>query len=290
MTDAAALSASCMCGVGRFERVFLYDAPPAGEVRFSFSGSDDYRREVLRCTVCGHFLSVHEMDDSALYDADYVSSTYRGGIRAAFERVNALPPERSDNVARVQRVLAFAERHVSGPRRGGRPPRVLDVGSGLCVFLHRMKEAGWDATAMDHDPRQVAHARDVVGVRAVCADLLDAPDLGCFDLITFNKVLEHVRGPVALLAAAARYLSPGGALYIEVPDGEIAVRDGPTREEFFIEHHHVFSAASVGLLASRAGYVVRELERLQEPSTKYTLRVFLARGQAGTISDHRLGA
>jgi 2-polyprenyl-3-methyl-5-hydroxy-6-metoxy-1,4-benzoquinol methylase len=273
----AGAAVRCLCGGERLAPVFAYDAPPPGEVRFRFSATGAYAREVRRCEGCGHFLSLHAMDDSALYRDDYVSTTYGGeGLRAAFERIVALPPERSDNAGRVQRILAFAADHLPAPARDGRAPTVLDVGSGLCVFLHRMRAAGWVGTALDKDPRQVAHARDVVGVAAVCGDLLTADGLGRYDVVTFNKVLEHVRDPVRLLAASRRVLHPQGFVYVELPDGEAAVHEGPGREEFFIEHHHVFSAASVEVLAARAGFRALAVERLREPSRKFTLRAFLA--------------
>jgi SAM-dependent methyltransferase len=145
------------------------------------------------------------------------------------------------------------------------------------VFLHRLKEAGWEGLALDNDPRLVQHAREVVGVKAVLGDFMELTDLGQFDLVTFNKVLEHVAEPVAMLAKSAANLRPGGFVYVEVPDGEAAARQGPEREEFFIEHHHIFSPASLTLLAERAGLGVKFLERLREPSTKYTLRAFLER-------------
>jgi hypothetical protein len=94
--------------------------------------------------------------------------------------------------------------------------------------------------------------------------------------VTFNKVLEHVEDPVALLAKAAELLEPQGFVYAEVPDGEAAAVEGPGREEFFIEHHHVFSPASLALTAARAGLSALAIERLREPSTKFTLRAFLA--------------
>ena len=78
-----------------------------------------------------------------------------------------------------------------------------------------------------------------------------------------------------MLARATEDLNDSGFVYVEVPDGEAAVQDGPGREEFFVEHWHVFSAASLALLASRAGFIVREIERIHEPSGKYTLRAFL---------------
>lgn len=265
------------CRGRAFSSVFVYDEPPPGEVRFEFARLTPYHREVFRCQCCGHFLSLHGMETTALYEEQYVSSTYgKDGLRGAFDRIVALDPSRSDNVGRVRHILEFARGYLTGPGREGRPPAVLDVGSGLCVFLHRMKEAGWRCVALDPDERAARHARETVDVEAVCGEFLSAGGLGQFDLITFNKVLEHVPEPVVMLARSAEYLNKGAFVYVELPDGEAAVKNGPEREEFFIEHYHVFSAASLALLASRSGFTVLQIERLREPSSKYTLRAFLA--------------
>ena len=106
---------------------------------------------------------------------------------------------------------------------------------------------------------------------------MEVADLGTFDLVTLNKVLEHIVDPVPMLARAGDCLAPGGVLYLELPDGEVAAAMGPDREEFGIEHYHAFSMASMCLLAQRAGLVVRSAERIAEPSTKVTLYAFLER-------------
>ena len=266
----------CMCGVDRFTTVHMYFERPAGEVPDLKTAEGTYRREIFRCSVCGHFISTHAMGQAAFYDGDYVNATYgdEAGMRRTFDRIVSLPPERSDNAGRVKRVVSFTSERW-GESAAAR--RVLDVGSGLCVFLHLMKAAGWEGTALDPDPRAAAHARDYVGVNGVAADFFDAGDLGRFDLVTFNKVLEHVKDPVAMLRRAAGYLAPGGLVYLELPDGEAAAGDPMAfgREEFFIEHDHVFSVASMALLGARAGFELLTVERLLEPSSKYTLRAFL---------------
>lgn len=253
----------CPCE-GRFlEQAFVYHAPPEGETRFA-SSEGEYHREVLRCSVCDHFVSEHTLGD--IYAGTYIDSTYGDRMREAYERVMALPEEQSDNAGRVRRVLDFTG---SGSRS------VLDVGSGLCVFLARLKEAGWRGTALDPDPRAVAHAREVVGVEAVCGDYMEVDGLGRFDVVSLNKVLEHVEDPVAMLARAVDNVAPGGFVYVEVPDGPAAAEEGPGREEFFVEHLHVFSPASLALAAERAGLRPVRVERFREPSTKFTLCAFL---------------
>jgi SAM-dependent methyltransferase len=211
-----------------------------------------------------------------LYSGDYVNSNYGDdGLQRAFARIIALDPAKSDNAGRVRRILEFAGNYFADASFAKQKPSVLDVGSGLCVFLHRMNEAGWNCTALDPDARAVAHARERVGVHGVCGDFMKAKGLGRFDVVTFNKVLEHVEDPVAMLSKCREHLREGGFVYIELPDGEAAVTDGPGREEFFIDHLHVFSCASLALMAERAGFSVLDLERLREPSSKYTLRAFL---------------
>lgn len=267
---------SCpMCGAQPLEVVFTYDKPPAIEVALPIP-PEAYHREMHRCPKCGHYVSVHELDLDALYGGEYVNATYGAtGLAGAFGRIMSLPEYKSDNVHRVHRVRDYA-RETLGPDADTRPLRVLDAGSGLCVFLARLKqETAWLGTALDMDPRQVAHARDVVGVEAVCGPLDAVPQEARFDVIAFNKVLEHLRDPVAPLQQARGRLAEGGFVYIELPDAVNAAKEGPEREEFLIEHWHVFSPDSLRLLAEKAGFHVDRLDILHEPSTKYTLAAFL---------------
>jgi SAM-dependent methyltransferase len=265
----------CVCGGRAFDTVFEYHEPPVGEVRFPLKG--EYHRRMSRCRRCGHFVSQHDIDMSGLYSGAYIEATYgTDGLRKAFERIAALPPEESDNAGRVAAVVEYAREHFGSTKQLS----VLDVGSGLCVFLHRLKaQTGWGCTALDPDPRAAAHAREVVGVEAITGDFMRMTPQGRYDLVTFNKVLEHVLDPIAMLAKADGYLAPRGAVYLEVPDGEAARAEGPGREEFCIDHHHVFSPESMRVLVNRAGFALLREGRLREPSSKFTLRAFVTRAE-----------
>jgi hypothetical protein len=261
----------CPCGADQFTTVHTYLAPPEGEVRPASVPADGYHRELRRCSRCGHHVSVFQLA-ADFYGGAYVDATYgdAAGILRTYERILALAPERSDNTGRVARVNEFAERHLPAGAR-----TILDVGSGLCVFLARMKQAGWQCTALDPDARAARHARETVGIAGVCGSL-PAAELSRYDVVTFNKVLEHVEDPIALLAGSRAFVHDHGFVYVELPDGEVAAREvGFSRQEFFVEHFHVFSVASFACLAERAGFEVRGIERLREPSGKFTLRAFL---------------
>lgn len=252
--------------------MFVYDAPPPGEVGFR-RDEEPYHREVWQFARSNHFVSCHAMTVATDYLGSYVDATYKDQARMAstFERILALPAERSDNTGRMARVQAFASTHFEP----GKAVRLLDVGAGLGVFPYVVKQAGWNCTAIDPDPRAIEHIRNRIGVEAVCGDFMKVGEIGRFGAVTFNKVLEHVADPIAMLRRAQDFLAPGGFVYVEVPDGEMAAREGPGREEFFIEHLHVFSFTSTAMLANRAGFAPVAVERLREPSTKFTLRAFL---------------
>lgn len=265
-----------MCGGSEFVVQFTYDRLMPLEVAFEFARTDSYWREIHRCERCGHFVESLSLDQAALYSSDYVTSTYQDadGLKRGFDKIMAMPPEKSDNAGRVATVLEFARKHRSDTDI--KPmPTLLDVGSGLCVFAARMREAGWNCTAIDLDDRLIEHAKQVAKVRAQLADVTTVSNLGTFDAVTFNKVLEHVTDPAKMLASAGRLLEPGGFVYLEVPDGEAAAPYGREREEFLLGHLHVFSRRSLELLIERAGYRACEIERLHEPSGKLTLRAFL---------------
>jgi SAM-dependent methyltransferase len=263
---------SCpVTGARDWRLVKSYDAPPPGETDF---GLNPYRRDLLESPSTGHVVNRHAMDLSSLYAGDYWDRTYGGGrIAATFDKIMALPRDRSDNAGRIARIEAFW-----AARRDGMDRVVLDVGSGLAVFPAGMKRIGWEAHALDPDPRAAAHAEERAGVHGIVADFMTDAPTRRFPLITFNKVLEHVRDPVAMLRRAEAALAPGGAVYVELPDGEGALAAaGPDREEFFVEHYCAFSAVSYAMLARRAGFRVDLVERVVEPSGKYTLRGFLSR-------------
>lgn len=270
-------SFTCLCGGREFQQVFFYNTPPKLETKFQFSAAQPYQRSVQRCVICGHFFSAHSMDIGSLYSNDYVISTYGGeaGLRQAFQRIISLDPSKSDNSGRVKRIIGFAKQHFDTFSETKIRPTILDVGAGLGVFLYRMKEAGWDCTALDPDSRTIQHIQRVIEVKAIQADFITDQDFGHFDVITFNKVLEHVSEPIGMLAKSRHHLNENGFIYVEVPDGEAACVDGSEREEFAIDHHHIFSFTSLALLVSRAGFFVRSIERLREPSSKFTLRAFL---------------
>lgn len=103
--------------------------------------------------------------------------------------------------------------------RGVERGRVLDVGCSGGFFLAHAHRRGWTGIGIEPSAQAAAHARSL-GVEVVeqFVDELDWSALGTFDCVHLKLVLEHLREPLAVLAAARARLAPGGVLCVQVPN------------------------------------------------------------------------
>jgi len=269
----------CACNNEYRERQVEYTTPPEGEILKPGGTGTEYWRAYDVCRLCSHYFEVHDFDITSLYEGDYVKTTYGSleRIHETFRRIIDLPPSQSDNAGRVNRINKKITEYYNLEDKDFSSLSLLDVGSGLGVFPYVMQACGWQATALDPDPTACKHMSDKLKLQVICADYLkiDHLTIGKYNLITFNKVLEHVEDPVDFLFKSKSVLNSGGMIYIEVPDIE-AMNDhqNKDREEFHLGHLHVFSPASLYKLIETAGLSFIEMIRLRDPSGKYTLTVF----------------
>lgn len=269
------------CSGVTFSVLAAYTAPPAGETKFPIDGH--YFRQLLLCENCGHIVNwcpevmVESLDK--LYSGGYVDAVYKDmdGIKAAYDRVQALPWDKSDNWQRVGTLEEYYG--VDWPALSCHDKRLslFDVGCGIGVFAAAMKGDGWDVAVLDQDERFVYHALGrgcsygmVDDWMNIHLKIQEAP----FDLISFVHVMEHRREPGPFLAKAKQFLKPDGLVFVEVP-WSAAMKEGWDREEFWLDHWNIFSPASFCLLAHKAGLTVARLDTAHDPSGKWVLRGFL---------------
>lgn len=267
--DACPPPACPLCGGRRHELIRVFDTPPPGETDFELR---PYRREIRFCPECGVYYNAHGFDMSGLYSQAYNQAKYARNLEPAFDKIMALPPGESDNQGRADRLEAWAARR--GQDLG--ELEILDVGSGLAVFAAELARRGYGCHCLDPSPLSAEHALLRAGaLSARAGSIADWPPDRPLDLITWNKVLEHVVDPVELLTASRDRLKPGGAVYVELPDGEAALNQiGPERQEFYIDHVTVWTPRALDTLIRRAGLAPDESGRLRDPSGKFTLFAF----------------
>jgi 2-polyprenyl-3-methyl-5-hydroxy-6-metoxy-1,4-benzoquinol methylase len=290
-----------VCGGSLGVPLLVHDLRDRFEIAVGVT-QDGYRRAWRRCGSCGVVQNVQRAEDEQKLDAlsaAYYEVDLGNNIRDKFDRVMSMPPASSDNAGRVERIKEFIQRG-SVPFSGRR--HVMDIGAGLGVFLARFLNEigeGWVGTAVEPDPNAAVHLRSIGGFNVVEAIFTgQEPDLPEADLVTLNKVVEHLPNPQQLILAAKSKLHPKhGILYVEVPDALTISRRPPTDNILGALHKHLYSPASLALLIKRAGLEVMRIGRVFEPSGKITVFGFarlraasdgygnLARGDTDTTTS-----
>lgn len=150
--------------------------------------------------------------------------------------------------ARSSRLLDALRREVALPPRG----RLLDIGCGNGATLRAFARAlpDWSLVGTELSER---HRREVEALPGVERLYTCSPAAvpGAFDLITMIHVLEHVPAPQEYLANLRAKLTPGGRLFIEVPDHSANPFD-----LLIADHCAHFTAATAAILLGHAGYDV----------------------------------
>lgn len=266
-----------LCGSQRLTLLADIRQKPEGETDFGIP-PDNYQRSIYQCENCSVYCNIHNHITDEFYTRRYNEATYSSRLYDKCQEIRNLPRERSDNKQRVERIANFIDRL-------GLPYNqvsVLDVGSGLCVFLAELKDMGFRCYCIDPDSAAVEHALQNVEVDSAHIGTLDDFEAEQkFNLISFNKVLEHLGKPVRYLTQARDFLASQGIVYIELPDGESALACGNTvdRQEFNMAHLTIFNEASLKFLAQASGFNCLEVGRIHEPSDKFTIYGFLKRGR-----------
>jgi SAM-dependent methyltransferase len=142
----------------------------------------------------------------------------------------------------------------------GTSARVLDIGCGPGTLLALLRETGLrDTVGLDPSPSSVQTAREA-GLDARVGSLSQLPPgLGRFDAVVLSHVLEHLPDPGSALRIARDLLHDGGVLYAEVPDASLlSAHVLIPYAEFNTEHINYFSSATLGFMAARFGFTLRE--------------------------------
>jgi 2-polyprenyl-3-methyl-5-hydroxy-6-metoxy-1,4-benzoquinol methylase len=186
---------------------------------------------------------------------------------------------------RYRRRVALALIEAEGP-----PRRLLDVGSGLGDLLEAAAARWSSAELLGLEPSVVGVRRaqaKVPDARFVCGDLTAGaevpPELERWAThAVCSEVLEHVDDDVALLAAAARLMTPGCRLVVTVPGGRMSAFDR------HIGHRRHYTPRSLAATLRAAGYEVQTTTGAGFPFFNLYRRLVIARGEA-LVADVRTG-
>ncbi|NKD56034.1 MULTISPECIES: class I SAM-dependent methyltransferase [unclassified Haematospirillum] len=268
-----------LCSGQDVRELLLIDHPDRFEQSIGIEPKD-YRRSWVECLQCGGATNVLPEESSfrlkklrsAYYEVDFMGSD----IGEKYHRVMSMPAGKSDNAGRVARVMDFVRRWSGAFSL----PRIMDIGAGTGVFLSRLVDqtgGAWHYLGVEPDPRAAAHLRQLEKFAVVEAMYLGQTDLRGFNLVTLNKVLEHIEQPLPFLLQVIQSLVPeDGLLYVEVPDKLTARLRSPQDNILGSLHCHLYDLTSLGQLLRRAGLELMCVNRVAEPSGKLSVYAFAA--------------
>jgi SAM-dependent methyltransferase len=157
--------------------------------------------------------------------------------------------------------------------------RAVDLGCGNGAFLRALSGAfpGWSLFGLELDDRSLPAMRDIPGFAGLMTG--DAKDLaGRYDLISMIHALEHFLDPFETLQGLRDKLSPGGHLFIEIPNVAENAFD-----LLIADHISHLTPRTLGRLLARAGF---EVVRLETDWVRKEMSV-LARAAEPRILDER---
>jgi SAM-dependent methyltransferase len=197
---------------------------------------------IVRCRNCG-LVQEHPRDDPAALGRVYAGLA---------DRVY-------DSEDRNRRVDADA--HLDLVRSYHAPPApALDIGCATGVFAARAQAAGYQATGIDASHWAIERAR-MRGSGAVFREgSLESASFApeSYRIITLWDVLEHVHSPVEVLERVREWLSPGGFLFLSLPNADSMVAKAMGKRWVLLlrEHLWYFSPDTISRLLSRSGFTL----------------------------------
>lgn len=181
-----------------------------------------------------------------------VDNFYRRFYRKSYH--NAYKP--------TAKALLRAERGAASRCEAVRPAlksgaRVLDVGSASGNFVRFMADQGYDSMGIEPNRGFAEYSRTENGINVQATIWQEAEiEDGSIDVITANHVVEHFRSPVAALQTFHRWLKPGGAVYISVPN--VYNPDRTPYGRFHFAHVYNFTRETLIMLALKSGFEMSE--------------------------------
>jgi SAM-dependent methyltransferase len=154
-----------------------------------------------KCLCCGTIFTCDQAPTAMLeelYDHYYDAARFEllGVVAKSLERV----------------VLSFESFRSTG--------RILDIGFGEGGLLQVAEKNGWECYGTELSPRSLEYGVQRGWIVTDKADSDDRFAPQSFDVVTMIELLEHVPNPQEVLQAAARWLRPGGLLYLTTPNAK----------------------------------------------------------------------
>jgi SAM-dependent methyltransferase len=196
----------------------------------------------IRCDACGHV---------------FVDGYWSDAAQAILFR-NAHPFQLPGSDTLAGRTAAAKIVEDVSRVRGRWTGRWLEVGFGNGALLTTAAEFGYEAVGLDLRAEGVRRMRSL-GFDARCMNLTEVDAREPFDVLSMADVLEHMPFPKLALLHARQLLSPGGVLFVSMPNMDSFAwqqleREGKNPYWGELEHFHNFGRRRLYALLEETGF------------------------------------
>jgi len=152
---------------------------------------------------------------------------------------------------------------------------LLDIGCGTGNFLIAARDAGYEVTGTELDPKAAEFASKRLGSPHIfsltVSEFVQAHATNKFDIATFFEVLEHQAEPRTFLESVKQCLKPEGLVALSVPNRERWMT-GPDVLDYPPNHFLRWNAAALKNFLEAQGFAVLSI-REQPATISYTAQM-----------------
>lgn len=158
----------------------------------------------------------------------------------------------------------------------------LDVGCAQATLALQLAERGLRVTALDIRKSFLDYARtryEQGQITFVVGNIMEEPDIGTFDIVFANQIIEHLVHPVELLQTLAKYLTPEGVMVVTTPNQRYLPIDLPSWDDLGDpealqdrehsatggDHFYHYRSDQLRRVATEAGLRVLEVRHFESP-------------------------
>lgn len=126
---------------------------------------------------------------------------------------------------------------------------VLDVGCAQGTLALLLAESGHHVTAVDIRQQFIDYAKtryERGDVRFIASNVFDAKDIGTFDLVFANQIIEHLVYPADFLRRLSQFVEPDGVLVVSTPNHDYFRSSLPSYRELGDPAQHETRQYSAG--------------------------------------------
>jgi 2-polyprenyl-3-methyl-5-hydroxy-6-metoxy-1,4-benzoquinol methylase len=154
---------------------------------------------------------------------------------------------------------------------------VLDVGCAQATLAMLLAEDGLRVAAVDIRQPFLDYARSRYergDIRFLASNVFDAPDLGEFDLVFGNQIIEHLVYPAEFLRTLASYATAQGVVVVTTPNHDYFKSSLPSYAQLGDPRQHEHRQFSAGGGDHFFAYTEQELRKAAEDAGLDVAEIF----------------